>query len=113
MSMKHNIITLITIFCLYNLFAVINTYESSHTIMKKIDTPFESIMMDKINLEALFEEDENNIGRFSCRQQVKGGCYESQEDKDRYHGNFFDKNHPLSGSLSSPEKSSRLTQQGL
>ena len=63
MSMKHNIITLITIFCFNNLFAVINTHGNSHTIMEKIDTPFESIMMDKINLEALFDEDEDNIGK--------------------------------------------------
>ena len=58
---KHKI--LFTIFCLFNgLFAVINTFEDSYSIRNYINTPFESITLPEIDVEALIREDEDNIG---------------------------------------------------
>ena len=60
--MKIKIITILIFLSFNSLFAIINTYEKSHTILKKIETSFESVSMNKINIEALIKEDEKNIG---------------------------------------------------
>ncbi len=44
------------------LFAVINTFENSFSIVNNINTPFESITMLEIDVAALLQEDEENIG---------------------------------------------------
>ena len=51
----------ITILCA-GLFAFINTFEDSYTRINNIDIPFESIIMPKINVDALIGEDEENAG---------------------------------------------------
>ena len=58
---KQNIFVLSV--CLFSgLFAVINTYEDSYSIIQNINSPFESITMDEIDSEALLREDEENSG---------------------------------------------------
>jgi len=44
------------------LFAVINTFEDSYSRINNIDTPFESITMTEIDVDALILEDEENTG---------------------------------------------------
>ena len=44
------------------LFAVINTYEDSYTRINNINTPFESITMPEVDVDALILEDEENTG---------------------------------------------------
>ena len=44
------------------LFAVINTFEDSYSIIHNINSPFESITMDVIDVEALLREDKENAG---------------------------------------------------
>ena len=44
------------------LFAVINTFEDSYTRINNIDTPFESITIPEVDIDALIREDEENAG---------------------------------------------------
>jgi len=44
------------------LFAVINTFEDSYSRINNINTPFESITMLEVDVDALILEDEENIG---------------------------------------------------
>ena len=44
-----------------SLFAVINTFEDSYTIKNNIDTPFQSITMQGLDVDALIREDKENI----------------------------------------------------
>ena len=54
---------LLILLCLFSgLFAVINTFEDSYTRINNIDTPFESITMPEIDVDALIQEDEENLG---------------------------------------------------
>ena len=72
------------------LFAVINQYENSHSTIHNINTPFESITMPEIDVEALFREDEKNTGtgvpmRFAHEFNVdfginNSGSWEETED---------------------------------
>jgi hypothetical protein len=50
-----------TILCT-GLFAVINTFEESFSKINNINTPFESITMPEIDVDALIREDEGNLG---------------------------------------------------
>ena len=51
------------LFCVCNsLFAVINTFENSYSVKHNINTPFTSISMEEINVDALLLEDEQNRG---------------------------------------------------
>ena len=44
------------------LFAVINTFEDSYSRINNINTPFESITMPEVDVDALIREDEENTG---------------------------------------------------
>ena len=44
------------------LFAVINTFEDSYTRKNNIDTPFQSITMQGVDVDALIQEDKENLG---------------------------------------------------
>ena len=44
------------------LFAVINTFEDSYSRINNINTPFESINMPGVDIDALIREDEKNTG---------------------------------------------------
>ena len=60
--MKNKKLVLV-LFCICNiLFAVINTFEDSYSVKNNINTPFASISMEKINVDALLLEDEQNRG---------------------------------------------------
>ena len=82
---------LIIIFCFYSsLFAVINTFEDSYTRINNIDTPFGSITMPGIDVDALIREDEENAGigvpmRFAHQFDVdlginNSGTWEEMDD---------------------------------
>ena len=58
--MKNIRILLPLIILCAGLFAVINTFEDSYTRINNIDTPFESITMPEVDIDALFGEDEEN-----------------------------------------------------
>jgi len=54
---------LFVLFCICNsLFAVINTFEDSYSVKHNINTPFTSISMEEIDVDALLLEDEQNRG---------------------------------------------------
>jgi len=60
--MKNIRILLPLIILCAGLFAVINTFEDSYTRINNIDTPFESITMPDVDVDALIQEDEENLG---------------------------------------------------
>ena len=61
--MMNSLRTLIpfTILCT-GLFAVINTFEESYSKINNINSPFKSIVMPEVNIDALIREDEENLG---------------------------------------------------
>ena len=60
--MKKQKILFVTLCFFSGLFAVINSFEDSYSITHNINTPFESITMPEIDVEALLLEDEENSG---------------------------------------------------
>ena len=58
---KQKILLIILCIC-SGLFAVINTYEDSYSTTNNINTPFESITMPEVDVDALIREDEENLG---------------------------------------------------
>ncbi|SVE52939.1 uncharacterized protein METZ01_LOCUS505793, partial [marine metagenome] len=58
-----NIKIILPLIILYSgLFAVINTYETSYSNINNINTPFESITTPGIDVGALLQEDDENVG---------------------------------------------------
>ena len=55
-------ILLLTLCLSSGLFAVINTFEDSYSIIQNINSQFESITMPEVNVDALIREDEENTG---------------------------------------------------
>ena len=88
--MKNIRILLPLIILCTGLFAVINTFEDSYTRINNIDTPFESITMSEVDVDALMREDEENTGtgvpmRFAHEFDVdfginNSGSWEETED---------------------------------
>ena len=60
--MKNGKLLYITLIFFSRLLAVINTFEDSYSIIHNINTPFKSITMHEIDVEALRQEDEDNMG---------------------------------------------------
>ena len=60
--MKNKKLVLILFCVCSSLFAVINTFEDSYSVKHNINTPFTSISMEEIDVDALLLEDEQNRG---------------------------------------------------
>ena len=89
--MMKKLILLLPFMTLYTgLFAVINQFEDSYSMINNIYTPFESVIMDEIDTQALLREDEENAGpgvpmRFAHEFDVNyginnSGTWEETED---------------------------------
>ena len=91
--MKNIRILLPLIILCTGLFAVINTFEDSYTRINNIDTPFKSITMPEVDVDALIMEDEENAGtgvpmRFAYAFDVNlginnAGTWEEMDDGTR------------------------------